>query len=213
MRDAEVGRLAQMERLRWRTPVCPWGNCFIIRCQDRGSSCDPFVRVFPCLWLQQSLCTASALGSRPPPPLEQPDQVLQDDGASQEHQVAGNWDRAKHGHLPVERSCRGGNDLKKTLHMWKRSPQAHGQSPIGQDSRQSAGSNSFPVKRICERDAKELAEGARRNDAGAAVVVDSFPEKPTVKQRQKRGCKSETKNRKHPETKPGCLFESLQKKV
>ena len=113
LRDAEVGRLAQMERLRWRTPVCPWGNCFIIPCQDRGSLCDPFVRVFPCLWLQQSLCTASALGSRPPPPLEQPDQVLQDDGASQEHQVAGNWDRAKRGHLPVDRSCRGGNDFKK----------------------------------------------------------------------------------------------------
>ena len=96
--------------------------------------------------------------------------------------------------------------------MWKRSPQAHGQSPIGQDSRQSAGSNSFPVKRICERDAKELAEGARRNDARAAVVVDSFPEKPTVKQRQKRGCKSETKNRKHPETKPGCLFSVCKRK-
>ena len=30
LRDAEVGRLAQMERLRWRTPVCPWGNCFIM---------------------------------------------------------------------------------------------------------------------------------------------------------------------------------------
>ena len=100
--------------------------------------------------------------------------------------------------------------LKKTLHMWKRSPQAHGQSPIGQDSRQSAGSNSFPVKRICERDAKELAEGARRNDAGAAVVVDSFPEKPTVK--QKRGWKNETKNRKHPETKPGCLFSVCKRK-
>ena len=99
---------------------------------------------------------------------------------------------------------------KKTLHMWKRSPQAHGQSPIGQDSRQSAGSNSFPVKRICERDAKELAEGARRNDAGAAVVVDSFPEKPTVKQKQKRGWKNEVTNRKHPDTKP--VF-SLQKKV
>ena len=38
--------------------------------------------------------------------------------------------------------------LLKTLHMWKRTPQAQGQSPIGQDSRHRAGSNILPARKV-----------------------------------------------------------------
>ena len=56
-----------------------------------------------CLWPQQPHCTSSALDQCPPlPPLEQHGQVHQDGEASQEHLVAGNLGRWKHGHLPEE---------------------------------------------------------------------------------------------------------------
>ena len=210
MRDAEVGRLAQMERLRWRTPVCPWGNCFIIRCQARGSLCDPFVRVFLAsgfsshsvqprllvlvLLLLLNSLTRSSKTTEPVKSIRWP--VIW----TEQSMVICLWTEVVVGAMV----------LKKTLHMWKRSPQAHGQSPIGQDSRQSAGSNSFPVKRICERDAKELAEGARRNDAGAAVVVDSFPEKPAMKQNKNEDGKTRQKIANTQKQNP--VF-SLQKKV
>ena len=38
--------------------------------------------------------------------------------------------------------------LLTTLHMWNRTPQAQGQSPIGQDSRHMAGSNNLPVGKL-----------------------------------------------------------------
>ena len=50
--------------------------------------------------------------------------------------------------MKVQLFCK--RSKKKTLHMWSRAPQAQGQSPIGQDSRQSAGSNNFPENKICK---------------------------------------------------------------
>ena len=129
--------------------------------------------VIPCLWPQQTHSALFVPGRRPHlPPLELVDQVHLGGAASRGRQVVGSSGRLRRGRWPgvsllvnaigvraekienlfskVQFFCSRSKkyELSKTLHMWSRAPQAHGQSPIGQDSRQRAGSNNFPEQKF-----------------------------------------------------------------